>query len=357
MYNNSPVSAGNITGDGTDTLTITDVQGANAGTSRCDVSNPYGTTHSSNIVLVVTAPPAVSIAYLRSLVDPVSFVPTNTTLLYTATGVITTFTNLTSGNTASYYLQDGTGGINIFATFGSTWRPALGDEVSFVGFLSSFQGVLELEADLQNNLATSATVLSNNIAGLPTPKIISWDSLATNNNANLEYNVEGSLVMLTNVYFGTNAGTIISTSANAYIYVTNGSGQSCYVAFSPQDLDTAGQTLPSFAYAVVGPLNQATNIHQGYQVAVTRWADIVTVSPASPVTIGNIVNNLNGTVTINYGGGGGTQFILVKAATDCCNGINLTRDAWTPVLTNNSTPGSFTAPAVGNGEFFSIMSK
>ena len=55
------------------------------------------------------------------------------TIPYQVTGTVTTFTNITTGNTASYYLQDGTAGIDIFVTGGSTFRPAQGDVVTFVG--------------------------------------------------------------------------------------------------------------------------------------------------------------------------------------------------------------------------------
>jgi hypothetical protein len=78
------------------------------------------------------------------------------------------------------------------------------------------------------------------------------------------------------------------------------------------------------------------------------------VVPAASVTISNIVNNLNGTVTINYGGGAGSQFILVKSAIVPTATGN--RDNWTPVLTNTASPGSFTTPLSGT-EFYSIESK
>lgn len=148
--------------------------------------------------------------------------------------------------------------------------------VAFTGFLSSYEGVLELDADTTDNPATGYTVLSNNIAALPAPKFIAWDSLATNNNANFEYNVEGSLVILTNVYFTTNVG-FVTTAVNVNCQVTNASGKIGYVyLYAGQDNDLTNQTIPAFAYAVVGPLNQATNVHAGYQVTPTRWEDIVT---------------------------------------------------------------------------------
>lgn len=58
------------------------------------------------------------------------------------------------------------------------------------------------------------------------------------------------------------------------------------------------------------------------------------VPPLGPVTI----SGLDGT-SLNYTGGGGKEFILVKSAD-----INAAMDTWTPVATNNATPGSFTIP-------------
>jgi hypothetical protein len=244
---------------------------------------------STNAVLTVLNPAVVSIAYLRTLVDPSTFLPTNTppTIPYQVTGIVTTFTNLTSGNTASYYLQDGTAGINIFATFGSTFRPALGDVVTFVGVLSSFGG-LELDADsLASDPSTPYpdtyyTDLSNDIAALPDTITIPYN--VTNNVNYVNYTVAGSRVALYDAYFGTNAGTVISTNANEIVTVTNSSGQAFSVEFYDLDLDTAGQTLPAHAAKIIGVLQGGAG--SSFSVAVTRFADIVVNAPASiPITI------------------------------------------------------------------------
>lgn len=285
-YNNGPTGP-NTSGDGTDTLSILDVDAANgtAGAYYCVASNPYGNTTSGVFNVTAVAPPAVSVAFLRTLVDG-NYVSTNlanTGPRWQVTGTVTTFTNLTTGNTASYYLQDGTAGINIFVTGGQTFRPAQGDVLTFIGLLSSFNSTLELLADA-NDLSTSYTVLSNNFAGLPAARVIPFN--ITNNLALCESELEGRVVMLTNVFFGTNAGTTISTLANQTVVVTNGAGESFNLFFSWQDLDTAGQTLPEFAWAVIGPMTQnlgntATPRNSGYSVTVTRFADIVTAAPSA----------------------------------------------------------------------------
>jgi len=292
MLNGSPLTAPNFVNQNGPTLTVIDIETNNGttGTYTCGVSNQFGGLVSSNALVTAIPVPSVSVAYLRTLVDG-GFTATNSTSLFSATGTVTTFTNLTTGNTASYYLQDGTAGINIFATFGQTFRPMQGDLVRFIGFLSSFRGTLELGADTVNNPVTGYTVLSSS-NNLPAPKVISWAGLATNNNPLAEFSLEGSIVMLTNVYFGTNAGAVTSSSQNSTYTVSNVLGQIAYVNFSPMDNDTTNRTLPSFAYSVIGALTQTTNSHPGYEVTVTRWSDIVTDEPpAVTLAISHAGNN------------------------------------------------------------------
>ena len=241
---------------------------------------------STNAVLTVLNPPVVTIAYLRSLVDPLNgYLPTNSppTIPYQITGTVTTFTNLTTGNTASYYLQDGTGGINIFATGGSTFRPAQGAVVTFIGVLSGYASGLELYADSADTLYpyTSYTDTGNTNA-LPTPISIPFNVISADGLNFVNTNIAGSLVKLTDVHFGASAGTTISTTANEIVTVTNSSGQSFNLEFFDLDLDTAGKTLPSYAYSVSGAMY---GMNTNFSVAVTRFADIVTTATLSPIPL------------------------------------------------------------------------
>ena len=233
---------------------------------------------STNAVLTVNNPPAVSVAFVRSLVDPITLqAAPGATQPYSVTGTITTFTNITSGNTSSYYLQDGTGGINIFATFGSAFRPAQGDIVTFVGVVSSFSSGLELLADTLNRTYTTYSIVSSGNP-LPAAQIIPFNLTNAYTFSFLATNLAGSRVMLTNVYFGANAGAAIGGGT---VTVTNASGTPFYLSFFSQDLDTAGQILPSFATSVTGVLY---GNHPNYSVAVTKFSDIV--SPVSPIPLG-----------------------------------------------------------------------
>jgi len=355
LTNGVPVSgAPNIDGP---VLTIPNVQTNNGttGTYRCAVSNEYGGNLSAPAVLSAIPIPSVSIAYLRTLVDPTTYLATNSTQVWQATGTVTTYTNLTTGNTSSYYLQDGTAGINIFATLASSFRPAQGDVVTFVGILSSFSSTLELLADTANNPVASYTVLSNN-AALPAPKVIPFN--ITNNLALVEAN-EGRVVMLTNVFFGANEGTVISGAANSTITVTNVSGETFSLFFSIQDADLVGQTLPGFAYSVSGPLTQNLNNNtvprnQGYSITVTRFADIVTNAPPAPV-ISESHTGQKSTLTwenvawdnVNYSYGSNYSY-AVLASTNVSGPYSPVRRYQAVMLGINEVPGT-TSRATGFG--------
>ena len=248
--------------------------------------NPNNGIVSTNAVLTVINPQQVTIAYLRTLVDPLNgYNPTNSppTIAYQVTGTITTFTNLTTGNTASYYLQDGTGGIDIFATGGSTFRPAQGAVVTFIGVLSGYATGLELYADTADTSFpyTSYTDTGNTNA-LPTPISIPFNVISADGLNFVNTNLAGSLVKLTDVHFGASAGTTISTTGNEIVTVTNSSGQSFNLEFFDLDLDTAGKTLPTYAYSVTGVMY---GFNTTWAVAVTRFADIVTTATLSPIPL------------------------------------------------------------------------
>ncbi|HEV2691516.1 MAG TPA: hypothetical protein VG347_01330 [Verrucomicrobiae bacterium] len=300
------------------------------------VTNLNGAITSSVSVVSIIVPPTVTVAFLRTLVDPNNnYQATNSKIAYQVTGTITTATNITSGNTASYYLQDATAGIDIFATFGSTFRPAQGDVVTFVGVMSSFSSGLELVADpVAGDSSSSIPYTSYTDTGvnvpLPAPQVIPFNVTNSVGYAAMNTTIAGRYVQLTNVFFGTNAGTPILTG---FYTVTNKSGQPINLWFSAQDLDTYSNVFPAFAYSVTGvmfgsmnpsvPVNGTPN--PNFAVAVTKFADINTnvgVTPASSSLCIGSGTTLTATTAItdpvNYSwspGGATTASIVVAPST------------------------------------------
>jgi len=151
---------------------------------------------------------AETIAYLRALQNvsgaPTSITVSDTTTLYTITGVVTTFTNLTSGNTSSYYLQDSTGGINIFITGDSSFRPALGDVVTATGTLSEYFDNLEVDVVSGQQYEVYAVETNQNGSpvtnALPAPQLLPWGYAAANPGPTAQY-LYGSLLTMDQCLF------------------------------------------------------------------------------------------------------------------------------------------------------------
>jgi hypothetical protein len=287
-YFNSPSSP---QGAGS-SLTLNGVTPGQAGNYYV-VATGDGSTQSSNAVLTVTAPVATNIAYLRSLQDvsgaPTSITVSDTTTLFTITGVVTTATNLTSGDTSSYYLQDSTDGINLFITGDSSFRPALGDLVTATGLLSEYYDNLEIDVVSGAQFQTYTDLGPTN--WFPTPQILPWGYAAANPGLTA-LNIYGSLVTMTNVYFETNATTNVFTNTITRYYITNASGVPFIVFVSAQDTNFDGQPIPGFASSVTGVVYED---EPDVLLIVTRYSDIVTNASLPPVTITNLAGSIAGT--------------------------------------------------------------
>jgi hypothetical protein len=294
-------------------LKISNLSTNETGTYTVTVSGGAGSPASASAYLKVQPPNPVTIAYLRSLLNPSTWQTTDTTTMFTITGVITTFTNLTSGNTSSSYIQDETGGLNLFVSGSAapTFRPQQGDIVTATGTLLSYNNNLELQCLTANPYQTYSVVGHTNL--LPAPFVFA--NALTNDSSLMETNLEGRLAMVTNVTF--TAQTTISTTANTTTYVTNSSGEALMVYFSAQDKETAGRTVSGFAWTISGVLSQyrsgSTYGKNGYELNVTRWADIVTTPPPAVTVTETRSGN---TVTLSWDAVPYTYAYSVLAATD-----------------------------------------
>lgn len=275
------------------TLTIANVRTNNntTGTYSCGVTNEFGGVLSSNAVLSAMPAPAVTIGYLRTLVDPVFFLPTNTTALYTVTGIVTTHTNITSAANSSLYMQDETGGINVFFG-GSTARPAAGDSVTVTGPLGQFNSLLELNLTSNDPAHSIVTNSSGNL--LPPGQVLPFsftNGAAFGGVGESIRKFQGLVVTLTNVYF-VNAGGTFGSGAN-YV-MTNQAGERFSFRVDSRVFDIIGKPIPQFAWTVTGPMAfflnaTAPNRSAGYQILPTRYADIVTLPPPAVTGTGSLI--------------------------------------------------------------------
>jgi hypothetical protein len=254
---------------------------------------------SSNAVLTVTGPKSVTIGYLRSLLNPTTYAPSDETTLFSVTGVITTATNQTSGDTASYYLQDSTGGINLFVTDGSDFRPALGDLVTATGTLDSYVDNFEID------VTEGGTGYTNYVVGtnypLPTPILLPWGNDTAPLSPFLSANVEGSVVVITNLYFEAYSPGAVFVSGTDYT-VTNNTGETYTLFVSDEDTNyVTGKPIPRFADSVAGPLIQDDTT---IGISFTVYSNLVVPVSLPPLT--NV-----GTLAAAVTGAGGTNNVTL----------------------------------------------
>lgn len=252
-----------------------------SGTYNLVVSGPGGpNATSANAVVLITPAQSVTMAFLRSLEDTNTWAPTNTTTLFSVTGTVVNPNSPTTSTTSSYYLQDATGGINLFITGTSTFRPALGAIVTAVGPIANFNGNLELSLNTANQFHTfSDTGLTN---ALPAPFVISFTN--TNNVAFME-SKESTLIMLTNVYFKT-PGTNFFTNGGNYL-LTNSAGVTFVATIGSIVSNLNGVAIPPFAWTLTGVLiqnnnNVAANPKAGYQIMLSLVSDVTSNAPSRP---------------------------------------------------------------------------
>ncbi len=266
-----------ISGSQSPFLNISNVSTNEAGVYTVTVTGGGGSATSQDAVLTILGPRAVTIAFVRSLLDKSTWQTTDTKTLFSITGVITTFTNLTSGSTSSSYIQDDTGGLNLFVTGtgANAFRPQRGDIVTANGTLVSYNNGLELQCQTSSPFQTYTVVGHTN---LPAPFVFA--PILTNNAGLMETNLEGRLALLTNVFF---PGTKF-TSGN--IVVTNAEGSPFIVFVSAQCTNIVGQPMPQFAWSVSGTLAQyksGTYSKAGYELNLTSLDDLATDPPSAPV--------------------------------------------------------------------------
>ena len=250
---------------------------------------------SSNAQIVVKPVTAVNIAYLRSLENTLTWQATDTTTLYAVSNcVVTSYTN-TSG-VGGYYIQDATAGINLFVSSDPTFIPMMGDLVSAVGVLSSFNNGLEMACFVTSASPSFSPYAYAAVTGhtnlLPAPVVFAPYSL-TNNPGLMETNIEGRVVMLTNVFFTTPG--VATGLGSTTVTCTNSRGEPLLVFFpGTQDKDIISRTLPSFAWTITGIMSQFKSgaySGAGYEVNVTRWGDILTTPPPAVTAAATVSGN------------------------------------------------------------------
>jgi DNA/RNA endonuclease YhcR with UshA esterase domain len=200
-------------------------------------------------------------------------------------GVITTPNMGASASQTSYFIQDATGGIDVFSYGVSATTYAIGDSVMVVGKVDQYKGLVELVLLALDD--AHFKILKHN-AVVPAPKKLSLHQFLTNAES-----YEGQLIELDSLSKAT--GTWPATAANVSIYLMNASKSDTVQMFLDLDAGIAG-TEPAYPINVVGFVSQyssSTPPNNGYEICPRSGSDII----HTPGTVG-VGRDLSGIPTI-----------------------------------------------------------
>ncbi|GAB3868783.1 hypothetical protein GCM10028824_14620 [Hymenobacter segetis] len=266
-----------------------------------------------------SAQTAITIAAARALAPT-----TNGTAGPTVTvrGIVTNGAELGSSVSIIRYIQDGTAGIGVYTTGGTTGPlvSALvpGDSIEVTGGLKMFRGLLEVDP------ITSLTVLAGN-RPIPAPVVFSAANAA---NAFAEQ-YEGMLVRINGLTSMTTAPTTCTTagvSVSAFNANTSYrlNGNCNFVTYVPTNSTGAdgliGKPSPTGTFDAIGVMSQyapsATSITGGYQLLNRKYSDFIQgLTPnltTSPVPTNITTTSL--TISFNTQNTGNTQLAYATSA-------------------------------------------
>ncbi len=201
-------------------------------------------------------------------------VPDNLDQEFTIKGVVTTPDfNLSSTNSSSFYVQDETGGINIYASTKPTPAPAVGDLVQITGKVEQYRGLTEI------TYSDDANIVKLGVDNVPAPKVLTPAQVAAEGEK-----YEGSLVKIVGLIKADDAAWPAEGS-DANINLTDGMDQ--VLMRIDKDLEIDGQAEPTYPITVTGVLGQFdsnTPALAGYQVFPRYYTDIAqnVAVPPSP---------------------------------------------------------------------------
>jgi beta-lactamase superfamily II metal-dependent hydrolase/DNA/RNA endonuclease YhcR with UshA esterase domain len=220
-----------------------------------------------------TPPPLVTIGEAR--IDELNnvdgtpgadFIPDRLNQIVRVQGTVTSI-DFRGGTGIEYYVQDATGGIDLFSTSLGAGPFAIGDTVEATGAVTQFNGLTELTVSAVSFIAAG---------NAPAPALITLSQLANGNGEAFE----GRLVRIDNVTI--TGGLFPAANASGNVTIADATGTGTLRVDSDTNID--GTATPSGAFSVTGVLGQFSSapFDSGYQVLPRFLADIVASGGGGP---------------------------------------------------------------------------
>ena len=169
------------------------------------------------------------------------FVPDLLNQVVKVRGAVTSI-DFRGGNGIEYYVQDATGGIDLFSSTLNAGPFAIGDSVEAIGTVTQFNGLTEI-------VVTSVTLLAPGTIAAASPQLVTLSQLADGGAGEA---LEGRLLRIDNVTI--TSGAFPAAAASGNVTVTDSTGSATLRIDSDTNID--GTTAPTGAFSVIGVLGQ-----------------------------------------------------------------------------------------------------
>jgi DNA/RNA endonuclease YhcR with UshA esterase domain len=184
-------------------------------------------------------------------------------------GVVTTPNMGASASQTSYFIQDATAGVDVFAFSLTSTVYAKGDSVMVTGTVAQFRGLVEFTPLVLDD--AHFMIIKHN-AAMPAARHLTLHQFVQNAES-----YEGQLVEIDTLYKAT--GTWPATAANTSIYLTNASKSDTAQMFLDLDAHIGGTKEPAYPINVIGIVSQftsaATVYNNGYEISPRDTADFI----------------------------------------------------------------------------------
>jgi beta-lactamase superfamily II metal-dependent hydrolase/fibronectin type 3 domain-containing protein/DNA/RNA endonuclease YhcR with UshA esterase domain len=240
----------------------TSVSGS-AGVKSIPISatNAAAQTASTSVLLTIT-PPLETIAAVKVDTTPADTVPDRNGQPVLVRGVVTSI-DFRGGAGIEYYIQDPTGGIDVFSATDVGPALSIGTNVEVSGTITQFNGLTELTP-------ASITVLPGGTLPAVSPQVVTLSQLADGAGEALE----GTLVRIDNLTV--TSGTFPASGASGNVTIADATGSGTLRVDSDTDID--GTTAPAGVFSLVGVVSQSDTTAPFdccYQVMPRSTADII----------------------------------------------------------------------------------
>jgi len=220
-----------------------------------------------NVDYTVGSVQLVNISEARVDADS-NYVPDKLDQILAVEGIVTSINYTASAGSSSYYIQDGTGGINVFLS-GQVVNLDPGDRIRVVGKIIQFRGLTEISP-----FDSSGIILISKGNQIPSPVRISVRNYLANAEA-----YEGRLIRIDSLWKA--SGTWPRENLDANLLFVSFDKQDTILIRIDRDTDIDGQREVQYPVSVVGIASQFTNKippNDGYQILPRFYTDFIPIN-------------------------------------------------------------------------------